>query len=143
MVKLCLLLQLWEWLAYYSVTKCGTEILPSVKKKKYVYLLGLSNLYALIFLFLFLCHLGVEAKFGVTVGKMNWIHDRSSWSLIGLDGKELGHFDGVVASDKNLVSPRFSEVHGVPPPLGPFILSFFQQYCKYSLHYFKILSRQP
>ncbi|KAF3321637.1 NAD(P)-binding Rossmann-like domain-containing protein [Carex littledalei] len=60
---------------------------------------------------------GVEAKFGVTVGKMNWIQDRSSWSLIGLDGKELGHFDGVVASDKNLVSPRFSEVHGVPPPL--------------------------
>ncbi|KAJ1702738.1 hypothetical protein LUZ63_002517 [Rhynchospora breviuscula] len=60
---------------------------------------------------------GVEAKFGVTVGKLNWIQDRTSWSLTGLDGKELGQFDGVVASDKNLVSPRFSEVHGIPPPL--------------------------
>jgi hypothetical protein len=81
----------------------------------------------------------VEAKFGVTVGKMNWIQDRSSWSLIGLDGKELGQFDGVVASDKNLVSPRFKEVHGVPPPLGPSIYYSFNNIANYSFYCLKIL----
>lgn len=108
---------------YWDFAKCQE------KKNIFTFWDYLINMH--LSFFLFLCHLGVEAKFGVTVGKMNWIQDRSSWSLIGLDGKELGHFDGVVASDKNLVSPRFSEVHGVPPPLGPFILSFFQQYCKF------------
>ncbi|XP_072951711.1 uncharacterized protein [Typha angustifolia] len=60
---------------------------------------------------------GVEARFGVTVGKMDWLHDRSSWSLTGLGGQDLGHFDGVVASDKNISSSRFTGVTGRPPPL--------------------------
>lgn len=67
--------------------------------------------------------LGVDAKFGVTVGKMDWLQDRSSWSLASLDGKDLGHFDYVVATDKNVASPRFSGLTGRPPPLGLFIFS--------------------
>ena len=64
--------------------------------------------------------LGLVAKFGVTVGKMDWLQDRSSWSLASLDGKDLGNFDYVVATDKNVGSPRFSGLTGRPPPLGLF-----------------------
>lgn len=64
--------------------------------------------------------LGVVAKFGVTVGKMDWLQDRSSWSLASLDGKDLGYFDYVVATDKNIASQSFSGLTGRPPPLGLF-----------------------
>uniref|UniRef100_A0A0D9ZE04 Amine oxidase domain-containing protein n=1 Tax=Oryza glumipatula TaxID=40148 RepID=A0A0D9ZE04_9ORYZ len=60
---------------------------------------------------------GVVAKFGVTIGRMDWIQDRSSWLLASLDGRDLGHFDYVVATDKNIASPRFSGLTGRPPPL--------------------------
>ncbi|KAH7673768.1 Protoporphyrinogen oxidase protein [Dioscorea alata] len=60
---------------------------------------------------------GVESKFGTTVGKMVWLPNRSIWSLTGLDGQDLGYFNGLVASDKNVASPRFKEVTGRPPPL--------------------------
>uniref|UniRef100_A0A7N0TJ64 Amine oxidase domain-containing protein n=1 Tax=Kalanchoe fedtschenkoi TaxID=63787 RepID=A0A7N0TJ64_KALFE len=56
---------------------------------------------------------GVDSKFGVGVGKMEWLNDENSWMLIGYDGSSLGQFSGVVASDKNLASPRL----GQPPPL--------------------------
>ena len=61
---------------------------------------------------------GVERKFGVGVGRMEWLESENLWSLTGLDGQNLGHFQGVVASDKNIVSPRFTSVTGRPPPLG-------------------------
>ena len=61
---------------------------------------------------------GLEAKYGITVGKVDWLCDRNLWSLISLDGQDLGQFDGVVASDKNVVSARFTGVTGRPPPLG-------------------------
>ncbi|CAL9104674.1 unnamed protein product [Musa textilis] len=60
---------------------------------------------------------GVEAKYGITVGKVDWLCDRNLWSLISLDGQDLGQFDSVVASDKNVVSTRFTGVTGRPPPL--------------------------
>ncbi|XP_077221310.1 FAD/NAD(P)-binding oxidoreductase family protein [Tasmannia lanceolata] len=60
---------------------------------------------------------GVETKFGVTVGKLEWLESRNLWSLIGLDGQNLGHFDGMVASDKNIASRRFTGQTGRPPPL--------------------------
>lgn len=60
----------------------------------------------------------MEAKFGVTVAKMDWLQNRSLWSLSSLDGQVLGHFDGIVATDKNVSSPRFTGVTGRPPPLG-------------------------
>ncbi|KAL6637993.1 hypothetical protein ACP70R_025565 [Stipagrostis hirtigluma subsp. patula] len=59
----------------------------------------------------------VMAKFGVTVGKMDWLQDRSSWSLASLDDKDLGCFDYVVATDKNIASPGFFGLTGRPPPL--------------------------
>ena len=52
------------------------------------------------------------------VGRMEWLESENLWSLTGLDGQNLGHFQGVVASDKNIVSPRFTSVTGRPPPLG-------------------------
>ncbi|XP_024017946.1 uncharacterized protein LOC21394593 isoform X2 [Morus notabilis] len=60
---------------------------------------------------------GVESKFGTSVEKLEWIEDEDSWSLMALDGRNLGHFNGVVASDKNIVSPRFTSVTGRTPPL--------------------------
>ncbi|KAK7848939.1 protoporphyrinogen oxidase 2 [Quercus suber] len=61
---------------------------------------------------------GVERKFGVGVGRMEWLESENLWSLTGLDGQNLGQFQGVVASDKNIVSPRFTSVTGRPPPLA-------------------------
>ena len=63
---------------------------------------------------------GVVSKFGVTIGKMDWLQDRSSWSLASLDGKDLGSFDFVVATDKNIASQKVSGLTGKPPPLGLF-----------------------
>lgn len=77
--------------------------------------------------FLFYFSSGVERKFGVGVGRMEWLESENLWSLTGLDGQNLGHFQGVVASDKNIVSSRFTSVTGRPPPLGMMSLwhSFF------------------
>ncbi|XP_054815292.1 uncharacterized protein LOC129315540 isoform X2 [Prosopis cineraria] len=60
---------------------------------------------------------GVESKFGVSIGKIEWSDDDHLWSLMGLEGQILGQFKGIVASDKNIVSPRFTEVSGRLPPL--------------------------
>ncbi|KAM5586604.1 hypothetical protein ABKV19_005502 [Rosa sericea] len=60
---------------------------------------------------------GVESKFGTSVGRLEWLEDQNLWSLIGLDGQNLGQFKGVVATDKNIVSPRFTSVTGKPLPL--------------------------
>uniref|UniRef100_A0ACD5WEA0 Uncharacterized protein n=1 Tax=Avena sativa TaxID=4498 RepID=A0ACD5WEA0_AVESA len=73
---------------------------------------------------------GVMAKFGVTIGKMDWLQDRSSWSLASLDGKDLGNFDYVVATDKNVASQKVSGLTGKPPPLDlsvfPHLATMFQ-----------------
>ncbi|XP_061339268.1 uncharacterized protein LOC133285960 [Gastrolobium bilobum] len=60
---------------------------------------------------------GVESKFGVGIGRVEWLADENLWSLTGTDGQHLGQFKGLVASDKNIVSPRISEVTGRLPPL--------------------------
>lgn len=60
----------------------------------------------------------METKFGTSVGRLEWLHNEDLWMLTALDGQNLGHFNGVVASDKNIVSPRFTSVTGRPPPLG-------------------------
>lgn len=62
--------------------------------------------------------LGVESKFGTSVNRLEWLEDQNMWSLIGLDGQNLGQFKGVVATDKNIVSPRFTSGTGRQPPLG-------------------------
>lgn len=52
---------------------------------------------------------------------MEWAVDQKSFSLISLDGKFLGNFDGLVATDKLLASPGFTYITGQPPPLGKYV----------------------
>lgn len=66
---------------------------------------------------------GVESKFGVGIGRIEWLHDDKLWSLTGVDGQNLGQFKGLVASDKNIVSPRIAETTGRPPPLDIQLMS--------------------
>lgn len=65
----------------------------------------------------------MESKFGVGIGRVEWLEDEKLWSLIGVDGQNLGQFKGLVASDKNIVSTRTAEVTGRLPPLGMDMLS--------------------
>ncbi|XP_021288810.1 uncharacterized protein LOC110419995 isoform X2 [Herrania umbratica] len=82
------------------------------RSKKYVGVPGMNSICKT------LCHEpGVESKFNVGVGKFEWLENENLWLLTGLDGQNLGHFKGVVASDKNIVSPRFTEITGQLPPL--------------------------
>lgn len=60
----------------------------------------------------------MESKFGVSVGRMEWLEKDNSWLLLGINGQSLGQFGGIVASDKNIASPRFTNVTGRVPPLG-------------------------
>ena len=64
---------------------------------------------------------GVDSKFGVTVGSIKWLEDKNAWLLIDLNGQPLGHFDGLVTSDKNIVFPR--SIAGRPPLLGLILFS--------------------
>jgi renalase len=66
----------------------------------------------------------VEAKFGVTVAKVEWRREGGIWDLRGLQGESIGNYDAVVASDKNLASSRFTARTGLPPPLGKVFSSF-------------------
>jgi hypothetical protein len=78
--------------------------------------------------------LGVESKFGVGMGRVEWLDDEKLWSLIGVNGQNLGQFKGLVASDKNIVSTRIAEATGRVPPLGMNMLSFYPQISFYFLH---------
>ncbi|KAM3286912.1 renalase isoform X2 [Capsicum chacoense] len=60
---------------------------------------------------------GVESRFGVGVGKLEWSDNEDSWSLMGLNGESLGSFKGVVTSDKSTFSQRFTNVTGKPVPI--------------------------
>lgn len=61
---------------------------------------------------------GVESKFRMGVGKLEWLEAENIWSVMGSDGQTLGHYNGLVVSDKIVASPRFRDVTGRPPPLG-------------------------
>lgn len=60
----------------------------------------------------------VESMFGTGIAKLERLEEEIPWLLKNSKGENLGRFDGVVASDKNIVSPRFTQVTGLPPPLG-------------------------
>ncbi|XP_076903137.1 uncharacterized protein LOC143558115 [Bidens hawaiensis] len=60
---------------------------------------------------------GIESKYGVMVGSLEWLENKDLWSLKDKDGHDLGQFNGVVASDKSTFSQRFTQVSGKPPPL--------------------------
>ncbi|XP_020096576.1 uncharacterized protein LOC109715806 isoform X4 [Ananas comosus] len=105
-----------EWKAKFGCFDRNTGEFSDFEKegtaKKYVGVPGMNSICKA------LCsEAGVEAKFGVTVGKVDWLHERSLWSLASLDGQDLGHFDAVVASDKNISSRRFTGLTEKPPPL--------------------------
>ncbi|KAK9085870.1 hypothetical protein Sjap_026281 [Stephania japonica] len=106
-----------EWKEDFGSFDCVTKKFVDVEKdgvsKKYVGLPGMNSMCKA------LCREnGVETKFGTTVGKLDWLEDKKSWHLIDMDGQALGQFDGVVASDKNVVSPRFTSLTGRTLPLG-------------------------
>ncbi|XP_074311240.1 uncharacterized protein LOC141647096 [Silene latifolia] len=60
---------------------------------------------------------GIESKFGVGVGKLEWMADQNLWSVISLDGQFLGNFGGLIATDKLLAASGFLHLKGVPPPI--------------------------
>ncbi|KAL5184325.1 WAT1-related protein [Glycine soja] len=81
---------------------------------------GSSASFAYPFLFSLL---GVESN--ASIGRIEWLHDEKLWSLIGVDGQNLGQYKGLVASDNNIVFPRVAGVIGRLPPLGMNITIFF------------------
>ncbi|GAY49404.1 hypothetical protein CUMW_118840 [Citrus unshiu] len=105
-----------EWKVNLGSFDCVSKKFVNIQQdginKKYVGVPGMNSICKA------LCHQpGVESKFGVGVGRFEWLEDKNLWSVSGLDGQSLGQFNGVVASDKNVVSPRFRDVTGRPPPL--------------------------
>ncbi|KAL4579926.1 hypothetical protein LXL04_016097 [Taraxacum kok-saghyz] len=81
-------------------------------KRKYVGIPGMNSICRA------LCHEpGIESKFGVMVGRLEWLENEESWTLADVNGQDLGKFNGVVASDKSTFSQRFTKVTGKPPPL--------------------------
>jgi len=78
----------------------------------------------------------VESKFGVGIGRIEWLHDEKEWSLTGVDGQNLGQFKGLVASDKNIVSPRITQVTGRLPLLGMCMMVFFSCFSLFFQCYF-------
>ncbi|XP_028081256.1 uncharacterized protein LOC114282720 isoform X1 [Camellia sinensis] len=105
-----------EWKENFGSFDFASQKFVNVEKeglsKKYVGVPGMNSICSA------LCkEPGVETKFGEGVGRLEWLEDEDSWLLTGLDGQYLGHFKGVVASDKNIVSPRFTNVTGRSTPL--------------------------
>ncbi|XP_068655333.1 uncharacterized protein [Aristolochia californica] len=106
-----------EWKENFGTfDRTGSQFLQlgeeRVADKKYVGVPGMNSICKALSL-----EPGVEANFGVTVGRLQWFENSRLWSLTGMDGQNLGSFDGVVASDKNVVSARFTGLTGRPPPL--------------------------
>lgn len=105
-----------EWKEDFGIFDCADAKFCRIEKegssKKYVGVPGMNAICRA------LCHQpGVEAKFGINIGTLQWVEDRNFWLPIDLDGQTLGTFDALVASDKNIASPRFTTVTGRPPPL--------------------------
>lgn len=71
-----------------------------------------------IFMYLFFYLLGVETRFGHGIGRSEWLVNHNAWSLTSMDGQGVGHFMGVVATDKNTFLSRFTDVTGKQPPIG-------------------------
>ncbi|KAL0546856.1 hypothetical protein IC582_016774 [Cucumis melo] len=105
-----------EWKESFGIFDCFSNQFTSTEQEgasgRYVGTPGMNSICKA------LCHEpGVESKFGVNVGRMEWLEKDNSWLLLGIDGQSLGQFEGIVASDKNIVSPRSTSVSGRVPPL--------------------------
>ncbi|KVI02382.1 hypothetical protein Ccrd_019338 [Cynara cardunculus var. scolymus] len=105
-----------EWKQNYGsfdfITKKFVNFEKEGLSKKYVGIPGMNSICRA------LCQEpGIESKFGVMVGRLEWLENKDSWSLIGLDGQDLGQFNGVIAADKSTFSHRSTQVTMKPPPL--------------------------
>ncbi|KAK4420662.1 hypothetical protein Salat_2016700 [Sesamum alatum] len=93
-------------------SKKFVDIEEEGSNKRYVGIPGMNSICRA------LCHEpGVESRFGLGIGTMDWLDEDDAWSLRSLDGQDVGNFKGVVASDKNTFSSRFTNVTGKPPPI--------------------------
>ncbi|KAL7584176.1 uncharacterized protein LOC111895546 isoform X1 [Lactuca sativa] len=106
-----------EWKQNFGSFDFNTKKFVNFEKeglsKKYVGIPGMNSICRA------LCQEpGIESKFGVMVGRLEWLENEDSWSLTDVNGQDLGMFNGVVASDKSTFSQRFTQVTGKPPPLG-------------------------
>ncbi|KAI7758357.1 hypothetical protein M8C21_013718 [Ambrosia artemisiifolia] len=94
------------------ITKQFVNIEKEGLNKKYVGIPGMNSICRA------LCNdPGIESKFGVMVGSLEWLENKDLWSLKDKDGHDLGQYNGVVASDKSTFSQRFTQVSGKPSPL--------------------------
>ncbi|GAB2289763.1 hypothetical protein Dimus_024070 [Dionaea muscipula] len=88
------------------------DVDKDISSKKYVGVPGMNSICRAL-----CAEPEIETKFGVGVGKMEWLANENSWSLISFDREYLGNFDFVVASDKNIASHRFFDATGQAAPL--------------------------
>ncbi|KAK4771495.1 hypothetical protein SAY87_032027 [Trapa incisa] len=105
-----------EWKGKFGAFDCLTNKFVDAEqeglKKRYVGVPGMNSICRA------LCsEPGVESKFATGIGKIEWLEKERLWRLMGLDGQNHGQFQGVVVSDKNIVSSRYTDVTGRPPPL--------------------------
>ncbi|XP_047334408.1 renalase [Impatiens glandulifera] len=105
-----------QWKDNFGSFDCLSKQFTDIEKEglsiKYVGVPGMNSICKA------LCNeSGVESKFRTCVGKVEWLEEEDLWSLTSVDGQSLGHFKGVVASDKNIISDRFTTVTGRLPPI--------------------------
>ncbi|XP_059282748.1 uncharacterized protein LOC132036424 [Lycium ferocissimum] len=105
-----------EWKEKFATFDCTSKQFLDIEEegldKKYVGVPGMNSICKS------LCQEpGVQSRFGVGIGKLEWLDDEDSWSLMGLNGESLGYFKGVVTSDKSTFSQRFTNVTGKPVPI--------------------------
>ncbi|KAH6764487.1 oxidoreductase family protein [Perilla frutescens var. frutescens] len=104
-----------QWEEKFGSFDCSSRRFVSVEEEvntRYVGVPGMNSVCKA------LCHEpGVETRFGHGIGRLDWLVDHNAWSLTSLDGQDVGHFMGVVATDKNTFSSRFTDVTGKPPPI--------------------------
>lgn len=105
-----------EWKVKFGCFDFGSRKFIHIEEeesnKRYVGVPGMNSICRA------LCHEpGVETKFGLGIGKLELLEDNDMWSLKNLDEQDVGHFHGVVASDKSTFSSRFTSVTGKSPPI--------------------------
>ncbi|KAG5578815.1 hypothetical protein H5410_049442 [Solanum commersonii] len=105
-----------EWKEKFATFDCDSKQFLDIEQegleKKYVGVPGMNSICKS------LCQEpGVQSRFGVGVGRLEWLDNEDSWSLMGLNGESLGYFKGVVTSDKSTFSQRFTNVTGKPVPI--------------------------
>ncbi|KAL0407071.1 UNVERIFIED_CONTAM: hypothetical protein Slati_4021000 [Sesamum latifolium] len=105
-----------EWKEKFSSFDFGSRKFVDIEEegsnKRYVGVPGVNSICRA------LCHEpGVESRFGLGIGMLDWSEDDDAWSLRSLDGQDVGNFKGVVASDKSTFSSRFTNVTGKRPPI--------------------------